>query len=253
MSKRVFCSAFVLGVLALVPIAGSAQDETPRQYVYATYLYCDTSDQWLADLVVENVTAPIYDEAVENGTITAWGWMAHHTGGKWRRLLYRVAPTLKAAVETTATLAEAVAAESPQAAAKFSELCPQHEDYIWQQVTGSGAAGQERGDVGFSVYLMCDMTREERADEIVEKIFAPVYNQAVADGKITTWGWMSHVVGGKWRRIATMTGSDDVSLLQARGEIITEIGEKFDAESTEFSEICSSHQDYLWNVQHEKP
>jgi len=30
----------------------------------------------------------------KGSVVSAWGWLAHHTGGKWRRGLYRTAPTI---------------------------------------------------------------------------------------------------------------------------------------------------------------
>jgi hypothetical protein len=97
------------------------------------------------------------------------------------------------------------------------------------------------------------MAKEERADEIVKTVFAPVYDKAVADGKITSWGWNSHVVGGKYRRLATLSAKDFPSLLKARGEILDSIyGEGENAAANEYATICTSHSDYLWEIQHEK-
>jgi hypothetical protein len=36
--------------------------------------------------------APILDGLVEDGTILAWGWLKHHTGGDWRRIRYHQLP-----------------------------------------------------------------------------------------------------------------------------------------------------------------
>ena len=49
-----------------------------------------------------------------------------------------------------------------------------------------------------------------------------------------------------------MTGSDPASLLETRGQI-KEMGEQVEEAGTEFNEICGSHQDYLWDIVHEKP
>lgn len=96
------------------------------------------------------------------------------------------------------------------------------------------------------------MAREERADEIVKKVFAPVLDKAVADGKLTSWGWSSHVVGGKYRRLSTMTAKDFPGLLKAREEIIEAVyGDGDNAEANEYSQICGSHSDYLWEIAHE--
>ena len=103
------------------------------------------------------------------------------------------------------------------------------------------------------MYLYCDIAKEDRADEIVEEVFAPIYNRHVAEGNISSWGWLKHVVGGKYRRIATMTGESHASVPQARGEMIQEIQEKHAEASNEYSSICGSRSDYPWNILQESP
>ncbi len=145
---------------------------------------------------------------------------------------------------------------NPGAGQVFSEICNAHEDYIWQVGTGSRGAGivaSERGKVGASVYFYCKMSEEDRADEIVEEILAPIYNSHVKNGNITSWGWLKHNFGGKWRRVATMTATDTNSLFAARKAIFAEVNEKAEAAMNEFGEICGSHQDFLWYIAHETP
>jgi hypothetical protein len=37
------------------------------------------------------------NKLVEDGAITGWGWLAHHTGGTWRRIRYHNATSLDGA------------------------------------------------------------------------------------------------------------------------------------------------------------
>ena len=53
----------------------------------------------------------------------------------------------------------------------------------------------DRGKVGLSAYYVCD-SREPVADEIVEKIFAPVWDANVGKGKLDFVG----LVGAHHRR-----------------------------------------------------
>jgi hypothetical protein len=250
MKRLIRLTVFVL--LALVPMAAIAQQEgeEAESYVYGTYFVCDVSSQWRADEIAESVYAPIYDAAVKDGTITGWGWMAHHTGGMWRRLLYHVAPTMEALLDSQEVLAEKVREKNEPASREVGKICNFHDDYIWQRVTGS-AADVPRGNAGFSVYMVCDMAQEDRADEIVEKVMAPIYNQHLGEGKLTSWGWMRHIVGGEYRRLATMSAADFKTLLKVRGSIIEQLMDK--KEVKEFNAICGSHQDYMWEIQLEKP
>ena len=243
-------------LLCLPAVAGAQEEEKQTSFVYATYFECDVSRQWRADEITKNVYAPAYDAAVEEGIISSWGWLAHHTGGKWRRLMYQSAPGLDALMNVPDAVAPKIKEASPNADREFGEICGSHEDYIWEAGIGSRGAGlipEERGKVGISVYFYCDMSKEERADEIVEETFAPIYNSHVEEGNIASWGWLKHDFGGKWRRVGTMTGSDIASLLAARNAIFADVNAKAEAASNEFGEICGSHQDYIWNIVHETP
>jgi hypothetical protein len=256
--RRLSFSLSLIAVLlfCLPTIAGAQEEEESTSFVYATYFECDVSKQWRADEITKNVYAPVYDAAVEEGILSSWGWLAHHTGGKWRRLMYQTAPTVDALMDVPDAVAPKIKEASPNADREFREICGVHDDYIWEAAIGSRGAGlipQERGKVGISVYFYCDMSKEERADEIVEEAFAPIYNSHVEKGNIASWGWLKHDFGGKWRRVGTMTGTDVKSLLAARNAIFKEVNEKAEAASNEFGEICGSHQDYLWNILHETP
>ena len=242
----VLCGGILLAASA-VPGAAVAQDEESKPFIYATYFYCNTSMQEKADELVEKNTKPIYDAAVKDGTITGWGWLAHHTGGKWRRIQYHMSDSVEGLLKAQEVLAER-AGDTDDG---FDEICGAHDDYIWQAESGS-ATDKERGTTSMSVYHECDISREERADEIVAKVFAPVYDKAVADGKLTAWGWNSHMVGGKYRRLGTMSANSWGELLKARGEILEAIyGDGESKEAAEFSSICTSHSDYMWEIDHE--
>jgi hypothetical protein len=238
-----------------IPFALQAQEEEAEkeQYIYATYFYCDTATQDQADELIKKNSAPIYDAAVEDGTITGWGWISHHTGGKWRRIQYHMSDSVTGLLAAQETIGKRMDEASGGADDGFSKICGAHDDYIWKSEAGDGL-GENRGSAGLSVYYECNINSEERADEIVEKVFAPVYKKAMADGKITSWGWSSHMVGGKYRRLGTMTANDFPGLLEARGEILAAIyGDGDNAEANEFNDICGSHSDYLWDIVHEKP
>jgi hypothetical protein len=243
-------------LLFLVPVIASAQEQEPSTFVYATYFECEVSKQERADDIVNHAYAPAYDAAVEAGTISSWGWMAHQTGGKWRRVLYYSAKGLDALIDAPEAINSKIDETSPSAAQMFSEICGAHDDYIWEVGSGSkgmGVIATDRGKVGMSVYFYCDMGKEDRADEIIEETLAPIYNTHVTEGGLTSWGWLKHYVGGKWRRVATTTATDVKTLLATRNAIFAEVNEKAKAASDEFGEICGSHQDYIWTILHEVP
>ena len=235
--------------LAGVPMVAGAQGEAaPQPYAYSTYFYCDVKTQERASELMKSVSAPAYDAAVKDGRLIAWGWLAHHTGGKWRRALYMVAPTLEGVFAAQDSIGE-VLDKNKKASDEFASICHSHDDYVWQQQLGTRI--ENRGNIGFSVYFECDISKEDRADRVVRDVIAPVYNRHLGDGKLSSWGWLTHVIGGKYRRLATMTAGDLNTLLRERASILEELIASGDAD--EFNEICNSHQDYIWEIELETP
>jgi len=240
------------GLVALSTSAVAQEDEGPSKFTYATYFYCDVTGQERADEIVKSAEAPVYDGLVKEGKISAWGWLAHHTGGKWRRLQYHQAPTIEALLDAQEEMGKRLDASMDDAlSTELGKICNAHEDYIWGVEAGS--AGDTRGKAGFSVYYVCNESKEERADEIFKKDFAPLLNKYVAAGKLTSWGWQSHWVGGKYRRLQTMSATSHKALLKARGELLEEMYADDNAAGKEFTEICGSHTDYMWDIQIETP
>ncbi len=245
-----YIAAFLVSLVSVACVA--QEDDGPDSFSYATYYVCDVATQGDMDDVVEQYEKAVFDKYVEDGTLMAWGYLSHFTGGRWRRVMYHTSPTIQDAVNNQQAIFQEIYADNPAAGAARAEACEAHDDYIWAAGQGSSPGG-DRGEVSLSAYFVCDINREERADEIVESHFAPILNQLVEDGKINAWGWLSHRVGGKYRRLQTMTGADHASVLAARGELLSQAGDSNEELADEFSDICFSHTDYLWNIIHETP
>lgn len=249
--KRLLMTAGTLALICATAPYALAQDDDETMFTYATYMYCNTADEAAADADAARAV-PILDQLVEDGAISNYGWLVHHTGGQWRRIRYHQAPTLSGVMNGLEALNEAMLeafGDNDLVAAAASAACPRHDDYVWEVQNGAG--GDERGKIGISVYHVCDMTREERADEIVDDYIAPILDGMVEDGKLTSWGWSSHVIGGHYRRLQTMTATDLETLLAARTEAIQTMYEDNSETGTEFSAICGQHSDYIWGIAHE--
>ncbi len=227
------------------------EDEEPSMYTYATYLYCDTSKEDAADAEAAK-DVPVMDKLVEDGVIAGWGWMAHHTGGQWRRIRYHNASSLQGAFDGLSAINEALEAANGEDDEGDGGACPRHDDYVWQG-ENSGGGDDGRGAAGFSIYFMCDTSREDRADEIIDEHMAPIYNKLVEDGTLSSWGWLSHVIGGKYRRLLTTTAADHKTSLEARAAALEAIFGDDNELGAEFGGICSKHTDYMWNIVHETP
>jgi len=101
-------------------------------------------------------------------------------------------------------------------------------------------------------YCKFDTSTESLADDYVKETEVPVMDKLVEEGKITSWGWQSHVIGGWFRRLFTMTATDYPTLMDARGEALAAQYGEDNAAGAEFAGICGNHNDYLWDVVHEK-
>jgi hypothetical protein len=231
------------------------EQEGPLGYAYVTYNYCKLSGQSRADEIVEQYEAPVYNKLVEEGVIAGWGWLSHHTGGRWRRLFYFQHEELNGLLDALDAISERLDRENLPDEADRSDLCGAHDDYIWTVDQTSGSPTDARADAGMSVYYVCNESTEDRADELFASSFAPLLDKAVADGKLASWSWLSHFVGGKYRRLQSMTGADHKAILAARADLINVLyyGDEPNPAAVEFNEICGSHSDYLWDTTFTNP
>ena len=249
------------GFIVMLALSGYfiayAQDDEPQvAYAYVTYFICDPATEARADEIIKRNYAPHYNAAVEHGEIAQWSWLAHYVGGEWRRALVLTALNMDDLLDASGALGEIIEEATPEAGRVFTEVCSQHVDYIWQASAGLDGTeiGAERGEVGFSMYLQCDMGREEEADRLVRDELAEVYDAAVQNGSLASWTWLQHYVGGPHRRLLAMTGPDHKSVMRARGEIISALQDrKYKRFVDELNEICPAHEDYMWDIQVETP
>ena len=73
----------------------------------------------------------------------------------------------------------------------------------------------------------------------------------VGKGKLASWGWSEHIIGGKYRRLATMTAENWDDLFAVRNAVIE--GAQDSELAGLFGDICHSHADYMWVIEHEAP
>ncbi len=249
---RRITSAVLIVVFLAIASSTQAQDTASDTIIaYATYFECTPDRESRADEIIESSYKPHYDQAVEQGQIVSWSWMQHYIGGKWRRLLVVVTNELETALETSGALGEIISDQTPEAGRAFSEICSSHDDYMWQSIPGigGGPVASQRGTAVFSTYLQCNLASEDRADELVREVLAPVYDAHVGDGQLASWNWLKQVVGGEYTRILTLGAVDHASLLRARAAIETELkSRKLQRAVREFQTICHTQSDYMWDL-----
>jgi hypothetical protein len=128
--------ALQAGICLLVANAAFAQEQKAERYLYVTYHVCDLSQQERADEIFAQVQKPAYEAAVADGTISSYGWIAHHTGGKWRRATYYGAGSVQALLDAQDKIGDRIDAnpKNEKLSSEFSKICNSHDDYIWRTV-----------------------------------------------------------------------------------------------------------------------
>ncbi len=237
--------ALPAGLFLAVMGTAQAQDKPAESFTYATYFVCDVTKQERADEIFKTLNQSFYDAAVADGSITAYGFYAHQTGGKWRRLIYSTAPTIQGLLDAQKKIGDQADAKNAELGEEFGKICNSHDDYIWRLIGGNAGKLVPDG-AAFSTYFVCD-SREKQADALVMQVFAPIYEKMVAEGKLKSWGWLEHIVGGQFRRLATMSAADMKSLMAARASIEEALSGNPLGDT--FTNICDSHADYMWDVE----
>jgi hypothetical protein len=248
--------ACVAAMLLCAPFPVTGQETSGPAYVYVTYFLCDAGREFRADEIIERSFKPHYDSAVEAGEILQWSWLSHFVGGQWRRALVIGAGNMDDLLAAAGALGEAIQDSTPEAGRVFTEVCPEHEDYIWRTIPGIGgnAVGTERGSAGFSTYWNCDVNQEDRVDELVRETLGPVYDARIANGDLVSWTWLAHDVGGEWRRMLSMTATDHNAMMRTRDAIIAEMQSGRTGRAlSQMNEICPDHEDLMWDIRYETP
>ena len=244
----------VVLIVVLFAIASPVQSQDAASntiFAYTTYFECTPDRESRADEIIESSYKPHYDQAVEQDQIVSWSWMQHYIGGKWRRMLVVVTTDLEVALETSGALGEIISDRTPEAGRAFTEICSSHDDYMWQSIPGigGGPVSSQRGTASFSTYMQCSLAAEDRADELVREVLAPVYDAHVGDGKLMSWNWLKQTVGGEYTRLLTLGAADHESLLRARADIEADLkGRKVQRAMREFLTICHTQSDYMWDL-----
>lgn len=249
MKKKILAALAAVATLSCYGASPPAeQAEANPVYVYTTYYHCDNATLPKADETFARLYKPVLNRLIADHTLLSWGWLGHNTGGDWGRAAYIAAPGVNAALAATFNVHASI--DRPPPKVQFDQACGSAEDYIWHMLAGNDAHAH-RGNAAFSVYYVCDQSREQQADALMKRVFAPMYDRLVAEGKLTSWGWAEHIVGGKYRRLATMTAPTVDALMTAREGIVT--AAEHDPLNDVFTSICGSHQDYIWDVMEQAP
>ena len=232
-------------------MTASAEDKPAEVYVYSTYHYCDFSKQERADEIFDQSQRLASEAAVKDGTISSYGWLAHQTGGQWRRADYFTAGSVQALLDAQ------------------KKMNPEGDDEIQE------AHGGIRGDLQHSRRLhlatggrqyrhhrsgygrILDLLRLRPGARVPGRRDSSSRRSGrsstswLTDGKLKTWGWNEHIVGGEFRRLATLSATDMKALMEARGALVEALDSNPAGDM--LTEICPSHADYMWEIKSQAP
>jgi hypothetical protein len=240
-----FGIALLAASTLLVP-AAAAQDATPA--ILATYMRCNPSLGAQADEVVRGTLGPIVQKHVTAGHLTGWAWLDHVYGGAWRKLLSFQGTDIDAMMDARQQIYAEFGGQRHKAARdRLGAACGSHDDYLWVAVATSPANPNAAGTASMSTYHACDSSRQGRANEIFQQVLAPLYKKHTDMGHLTGWGFFAHRMGGVFRALETLRGADHKTLMNMQGVVYGEAMTTNALAMNEFREICSWHQDYLWN------
>jgi len=96
-------------------------------------------------------------------------------------------------------------------------------------------------------YYRCNQATETRADAIYKETVAPLVQKQIDAGHLVAAGWARHWMGGEWRRLEYVGGTNLGALVDARDAIIAELTGAHAKAGDEFSALCPSHDDYIWS------
>lgn len=245
--KTIFAAlaaATTLTCLAASPPAGPPEEN--QVFIAATYFHCNSATVQRADDAVEKQYIKTLEGLVTSGTVSSWGWLGKFVGGEWLRAGYFTGSSLQTVLAASGNVPVGRSDDHPKMDRKaLDEACSSGEDYVWHVLAGSNLRAS-RGQVSFSTYFVCDQTRETQADALMKSIIGPRFDKLVGEKKLTTWAWAEHIIGGKYRRLSTMSAENLKALIEAREALVA--GEEHDPVNQAILSICGSHQDVIWEV-----
>jgi hypothetical protein len=114
-------------------VSSQAPDVVARErarVAMSTYFVCDSREQE-ADAIVKTAIGPVMNGHVKEGKISAWNWMRHVAGGKYRRILVIDGADHTAVLEYWNALTAALDEANPELFRRFGDICDSHTDYVW--------------------------------------------------------------------------------------------------------------------------
>lgn len=98
---------------------------------YSTYYACEGGVEQRASEIFEELLVPLYQKHQDAGHLASWGFYAHRSGGRFRRLETMSGADHATLVQTQAAIYQEANETDPFAFREFRSICNWHTDYMW--------------------------------------------------------------------------------------------------------------------------
>ena len=202
-------------LLAVISPTTAAQDPVGTRIYIALYnIHYGDIPQWTADY--REHFAPILEELVSEGALTAFNMRMHHTGGEYtiRQGLIGDDDTNFEAV-WDAYLSRS-AERSPIASERASRMILAHTDEVWNLDISNIPTGAET-QYTYEAHFQVNFADLERWNAIWAERLLPAMDQAMEDGILQGYVIEGHNTGGpyNWKFLALYDEWDDFDEIEA--------------------------------------
>jgi hypothetical protein len=98
-----------------------------------------------------------------------------------------------------------------------------------------------------STYYRCDYNTQARADTLYKQVWVPVLERQIKAGRLSSYAFYSHRMGGVFRRLESLTAPTLALLIAAQDSMNADLDRTNPKGSAAFDAVCGSHDDYIWN------
>lgn len=97
-------------------------------------------------------------------------------------------------------------------------------------------------------YFKCQYNKIGEVVEFTKEMSEPVLNKLVDEGKLNSWGSLTHLWGDEWNYLIYYNANNLAEFEAAFGEAVSSYEENSDDWMDKWSSLCSEHKDNVYSV-----
>lgn len=225
--------------LLFAPAPSAAQSDNPR--VYMMYFKVDIPDipKWIENY--QQHERPVLDSLVANGTLLAYDFWGHDTGGEYNLRYNFVVANWDGIDDFMNAYYGAV---GPDIVQEWLSMVRDHMDEIWVVSDSDIPDGGSSGPVIYESSFQIDYGRQAQWEADFKEYGRPALERAMEEGLIRAWAELHHDTGGPWnvKYVYWLNSWDAADDAMARmGEIRAEQGQDMKS-----AQLIRRHADNVW-------